>query len=114
MGLFKAKEHVSRTAAISASTDQMRENERGIYVLKEIVIEQEELVEKLQEVAELIRYSAPSEDERVLEMDKKIANKLEYLKMVFMKADASKNYTDLLSEIKNIKIMIFERNSKNV
>lgn len=73
----------------------------------------QELIDKLVEVQDQIKYCSPYKNEKVYNIDLKIKQKVEDIKLLLIKNDET-NDEIVLKEIDMINIMIKERNAKEI
>lgn len=98
--LLNNKHHIE---AMAASVD----------VLISLGQDNEELVAILKEIQDKIKYFNPTQKSDVLDIDKKIENKLGDLKIDLTKAKQKGEYANALSTANEIKdVLVVERNSK--
>lgn len=98
--LLNNKHHIE---AMAASVD----------VLISLGQDNEELVAILKEIQDKIKYFNPTQKSDVLDIDKKIENKLGDLKIDLTKAKQKGEYANALSLASEIKdVLVVERNSK--
>ena len=85
----------------------------SVDVLVSLASANAELVDILKQVQEKVKYFNPSMNKDVLDLDKKINNKLGDLKIDINKAKSSNDYTKAIEQAKDLmEVMIVERASK--
>lgn len=105
MGCFKKKQGYQ---IADENHKLVEENKRNITVLLTYAEGKEEIVAKLQELVEMIKYMGPTRNKEAIKFDNKIADKIGELKIAL-----SKNGTDVEEKcaglVQKLKIDIAER-----
>ncbi len=110
MWFFKKKD---KTKDLLDNKHKVEAMAASVDVLISLASENDELVSQLKEMQDKIKYFNPSDKEDVLELDKKIENKLGDLKIEINKAKQKGDYATALSLTSDIKdALVVERNAK--
>lgn len=110
MWFFKKK---NKTEQLLNNKHDVEAMTSSVDVLISLGQENEELVAILKEMQDKIKYFNPSNKPEVLELDKKIVNKLGDLKIDITKAKQKGDYANALNLASEIKdSLVVERNSK--
>ena len=110
MWFFKRK---NKTEQLLNNKHHIEAMAASIDVLISLGQENEELVATLKAIQDKIKYFNPSDKSDVLDLDKKIENKLGDLKIDITKAKQKGEYANALSLANEIKdVLVVERNAK--
>ncbi len=107
MGLFKKKNSQNNTK----DRELISQNEKAIDALLILAEKDENLVEKLKELKEKIKYLVPSPDDKIYDFDVKIKRHIEDMRIALVKSDGetSKKVENALADIR---LNIADRNAK--
>lgn len=104
-----------RKRKIAVRTQDDREliavNSKAIESLIVLAKDNADIIANLKELQEKIKYLTPSNNSKVIDYDKLIKNKIDDLRIVFIKSDSAvKN--DVEKVIMDIKVAVADRNTK--
>ena len=109
MLFFKKKNAADKT---KEDSDLIKQNDKRIEALIVLARENRELINRLREVQEKIRYLTPRADAKVMEFDQKIKEQIEDLKIRMVKdEDAQKVQQAAERAILQIGVLISDRNA---
>ena len=109
MLFFKKKNAADKT---KEDSDLIKQNDKRIEALIVLARENRELINRLREVQEKIRYLTPRADAKVMEFDQKIKEQIEDLKIRMVKdEDAEKALQAAERTILQIGVLISDRNA---
>ena len=109
MLFFKKKNAADKT---KEDSDLIKQNDKRIEALIVLARENRELINRLREVQEKIRYLTPRADAKVMEFDQKIKEQIEDLKIRMVKdEDAEKALQAAERAILQIGVLISDRNA---
>lgn len=112
MGLFSIFGSKKTTSEkVGSNRELISENERSIDALILLAGDNEEIVNKLKEVKEKIKYLIPSDNPKVAEYDTKIKNFIEDMRIALVKAEGEFD-KKVKSILMQIELAIADRNSK--
>ena len=110
MGLFKKKKTAKQQVLNDISL--IKENSQFIGVLLVYAKEDEQLSKELTALQEKIKYLNPCDNEEILKMDGKIKDKLGDLKIFMNKGSQKNNFSGFEPFLRDIELLIAERNAK--
>lgn len=108
MCFFKKKTPADKT---KADRELIEDNSKAVEVLVVLAKTNEPLIATLKELQEKLKYLIPSDDSKIMDIDKSIRNKIGDLRIALNKADdgQSKKTEGILTDIQ---CLIAERNAK--
>lgn len=107
---FKKKEKPAEKSKADHDTIEVAANLMGTLIVQAEDGE-EEIVEDLKKLQEKIRYMTSSRDEKVMNYDKKIQNKINDFKVVMLKKSGVERKKAVDEFIRDVSILIEERNA---
>ena len=107
MGLFKKKNSQNN----AKDRELISQNERAMDALLILAEKDENLVEKLKEVKEKIKYLVPSHEDKIYDFDVKIKRHIEDIRIALVKSDGETNKKVEIA-LSDIRLNIADRNAK--
>lgn len=106
MGIFRKK---AKSLKNSVDVELVEFNTNFFDSLIVLADDNKEIVTELKKLQEQIKYLIPSVTEEVLNMDKKIKNTLEDIRIILIKDNQSEK---IAGALKDLKVLIADRNTK--